>query len=183
MINKSRFSFLSLIMALLFVLLVGGTALAAEDDAITLLVPKEKIHALPSSIDDAVTAEPFITRTGVVSLDGKGLLMDSLAASMAKTSAQKTYTGLTFAIGFFADRQTSVVIERESLSSDRILNLIGRKTNQDLSNFTMTLSEESFLITLHDLDEDLMYRVVGDTSSGIGRVTEIDLKKMPPQYQ
>jgi hypothetical protein len=44
----------------------------------------------------------------------------------------------------------------------------------------MTIGSDGYLITVQDMNKDLLYRVSGNSGDGSGSVTEIDMKKMPP---
>lgn len=48
-----------------------------------------------------------------------------------------------------------------------------------MATFSLTVTPESYLITFDDSDSRVRYRVVGDTETGVGEVTEIDLRNMP----
>jgi len=56
----------------------------------------------------------------------------------------------------------------------------GKGRSKKLSTFSMTVTEENYLISYQDLDTATLYRVVGNTQTGRGTVTEIDLEKLPP---
>jgi len=63
------------------------------------------------------------------------------------------------------------------------LNLGGKATGNELSTFTMTVTENNYIIRYQDLESSMMYKAFGDTHTGIGQVEQIDITKMPPRYQ
>ena len=122
---------------------------------------------------------PHVLRTGLVELSVDTFLPipRGLQVRMATPAALK---GRGLSLRFFPDSQFGVVVESESRPKPDVLSLSGRVTNQPVSTFTMTVTQESFLITLQDLETATLYRVIGDTETGLGRLTEIDIRKMPP---
>jgi hypothetical protein len=128
--------------------------------------------------------EPFITRTGDVSLGSIDMFLQKFASFRSKndSSGSFTFMGMSLLMSFFPEQETRIIVDAESHTADNVISLGGHQVKSDISTFSMTITQEKFLITYQDLDRAVLYRVVGDVKTGLGEVTEIDLRKIPPRY-
>jgi hypothetical protein len=88
--------------------------------------------------------------------------------------------GDTVSLNFFDDAKYDVKVDSVNHNADGTIIVQGKLKNHKLRTVTMTIGSDGYLVTLQDMDKDLLYRVSGNSSNGSGSVTEIDMKKMPP---
>ena len=124
-------------------------------------------------------AEPYIVRTGPVRLSTE-LLMPVAPTYGLRRAAPEGLPGRRLGLRFFDDRRHEVLVTDASRVSADTLAVRGQAAELPLASFTLTVDQESYLMTLQDLTASRLYRAVGDTDTGTGRVTEIDLTKIPP---
>jgi len=127
-------------------------------------------------------SEPFIKRVGEVYLGSMDTFQGQLAASTDDSARLISFKGMQILMSFFPEREISVIADSEYRSVSNAISIGGHEAEGDISTFLMTITREKYLITYQDIGNALTYRVVGDAESGIGRVVEIDLKKIPPMY-
>jgi len=141
--------------------------------------PPKALHHLP----DETGKEDYILRSGGVDL-AVDYFLPRISEKEDPASPVAFFRGRILSVSFFPDKHYDIAIDSESRPKDNILSLIGHIEGQELAGFTMTITDESYLLRLRDFDASIIYRVVGDTRTGAGRVSEIDLRKMPPiEYQ
>lgn len=80
----------------------------------------------------------------------------------------------------FEQHAYTVHVTSESRPEPDILNLSGKIDSEDIATLSMTVTADSYLITLQDLNTSKVYRIVGNSETGLGTVTEVDVRKMPP---
>ena len=88
--------------------------------------------------------------------------------------------GDTISINFFDDVKYDVKVDSLNHNADGTIIVHGALKDHKLRTVTMTIGSDGYLVTLQDMNKDLLYRVSGNSSNGSGSVTEIDMKKMPP---
>lgn len=153
---------------------------------------KQKITALtpaPStSVSGKVSANSvqqenkvYIRRNGEVSFAADTFLPKSPKTGK-RAAAAASFRGRSLSVSFFPEQTFNIDISRESRPKKGVLSMNGKGRSKNLSTFSMTVTEENYLISYQDLDTATLYRVVGNTQTGRGTVTEIDLEKLPPSY-
>lgn len=169
--------------ALLFaaVLLLPCPAMADGGSPMEILWPSthespmmERNH-VPS---DAEPPEPHVRRKGNVRFAVDLFLPP--AETGERVAASEAFSGRTLSLFFFPWLEFNIIVDSETRPQPDVLLLNGRLEGADMSTFSMTVTAESYLITLQNLETATLYRVVGDTETGNGEVTEIDLTKLPP---
>lgn len=130
----------------------------------------------------AVKADPsgFMVRAGEVILLTDLLDPAPSVASRQNAASSEALPPKTLGLEFFPDAYVEVQVTSESRPTPDTVTINGRVSGNDLSTFSMTLTSESYLMNLSDPDSPYIYRVVGDTETGVGRVTEYDSRKRPP---
>jgi hypothetical protein len=123
--------------------------------------------------------EAFEMRTGSVALDVDQVLPKSPTTGKREASAT-SFKGSAVTLGLFLDKQFSGVVTSEARPEVGVLSLHARRDVDDIATVTMTVSSESYMITIQDLPNAMVYRIVGNTETGVGVVTQNDLKLMPP---
>ena len=83
---------------------------------------------------------------------------------------------------FFPEHDFRIHISSDIRNQSGALSLRGHLESHKVSTFTMTVTKQSFMITLQDLKDEAVYRVIGNTSTGLGHVSLIDLRSEPPRY-
>lgn len=154
------------------------TNIAQSNEGIqmTLLKPLERTSI---EIQETTTNEVYEVRKGRVSLNTKAFYQgDQIQDS--KFSSTALLKGKTVEIGFFQDKRFDVIVESENRLENNTILFSGKIINAELSTMTITVTPETYIINIQDMDNSMLYRVVGNTSTGIGVVVEIDQKKLPP---
>jgi len=173
----------SRLMITLALAVLAGSAPAAT---IAILQPLPMDAESPAfTADDAVSgtapraAEPYIRRVGRVRFD-TDVFMPVSPRTGRRAPVSASFRSQSLGLAFFDDARFEVSVDATSRPQDAVLALRGRLANESVAAFTLTVTADGYLMTLHDLDGGLLYRVVGDTDTGTGRVTEVDVTKMPP---
>ncbi len=171
---------------LLVALALAGLAAGVPAAAIEILQPLPSITESPDLSADGAVAEtmprdskPYIRRVGRVRFD-TDVFMPAAPSSGRRSPVSGNFQGQALGLALFDDTRFEVNVDAASRPHGTTLNLQGRLANQSVATFTLTVTADGYLMTLQDLDSGRLYRVVGDTDGGDGRVTEIDLTKMPP---
>lgn len=123
-------------------------------------------------------AESFATRTGDVIL-GTDRLLPMAGAAGRQSFAPGSLASRSLAVEFFPDAYVEIVVASESRPDPNTLSLNGHLPDSDLSTFSLTVTPETYLMTFSDPNGVYLYRVTGDTETGIGQVTEYDLRNRP----
>jgi hypothetical protein len=160
---------------------IFSAAAHAQGSEIEILLPFIPTSELNKDVSPTQAAEPYVNRIGMVSFAADVFLPRTVEKD-TRVASPKPFKGAALVISFFADKRFMVMVNHEARPKPEVLSLNGSIQGQDISTFSMTVTPESFLIFLQDLDTATVFRVVGDTESGLGRATEIDLRKMPPRH-
>ena len=133
--------------------------------------------------EDQDSNEGYITRRGAVKLDVDQLLPQMPANFVKEESLKSAFSFVqqTFVMDFFPDRSILIIIDQESHPSQGVVSLSAHTIDQDIATVSMTITEESYLITFQDVETNTLYRVVGNSVTGVGSVTEIDISQLPQQ--
>ena len=97
-----------------------------------------------------------------------------------RTVAPASFQRLSLTLDFFPDVSVEIVVSSESRPSFDVLSITGHAAGSELAIFSMTVTTKSYLMTFDNPETARIYRVVGETSTGIGEVIEIDRRAMPP---
>ena len=168
---------------LLFLSCTVGAFAAGEGASVSqILRSTPEQDAVARAAQFAVKADPsgFMVRAGAVILQTD--LLDPTPAASSQRQAASSDAPVTriLALEFFPDAYVEIEVTSESRPAPGTLSLNGRVQDSDLSIFSMTVTPESYLMTLTDPHSPYLYRVVGDTETGIGRVTEYDPHNRQP---
>lgn len=163
-------------------LILFQCAWANPGNSLQLLSPAPETHSPETNQLSRKPPEPFVNRSGKVILGPLVTLKNQLITSTSATANRIAFKGMKFFMTFFPGEELSITVDSESRPADKVIVLGGHINKGDISTFTMTITQESFLITYQDLENTLTYRVVGNLETGLGKVVEIDLRKVPPRY-
>jgi len=126
----------------------------------------------------AGSRQPYVSRVGHIRFDSNLFLPVSPSGTRQRAHAQSMPSELS--VTFFPGLGFVIHVEDVSHISNDTVVVQGRVEGQPTASFTLTETSDSFLITLQDITNAWLYRVVGDTDSGVGEVTEIDQMQIPP---
>ncbi|MDO8947788.1 MAG: hypothetical protein Q7U88_11630 [Desulfocapsaceae bacterium] len=178
MIVKSIFPWQPIsILFLAACLLWPSPAVAGAEKRISILSPLES-QADQTNMASAQHVEPYINRVGAVSFATDLFLPISAAGNRVATDA--SFLGNALSVSFFPGLDFNIIVDSEARPQPNVVSMSGHLQGADLSTFSMTVTTEGYMITLQNLDTATVYRVVGNTKTRAGQVTEIDLTKMPP---
>ncbi len=168
-------------MSLLIIFFVNHTSFAASTGGIEIITP---VDLDPSTYDQQThkADEQYIVRTGQVFFAAKDFFWDVELESKSSAIANRVFSESELILAFFPEKKFRINIDSESRPKRNILSIQGRPGESRFSTFTMTLTEDNYLITFQDLDNGMVYKVVGNMKTGVGEVTQIDTKKLPPAY-
>lgn len=125
--------------------------------------------------------EPWVKRSGRVTLNVDQLLPRSQVTGK-RQAPSAFFTGRAMMLDIFPDRSFDVIVDADSRPRSGVLNVSAHLDGaDDLSTLTLTVTPDGYILTLQDMKNAILYRVVGNTETGEGRVTEIDLSKLPPR--
>lgn len=155
---------------------------AAEMTAIHAMQPiATEPHAAAQiqSNEVKLEPEPWVRRAGRVALNADQLLPRS-PVSGKREAAPASFISRAMMLDLFPDRSFDVIVDADSRPRPGVLNISAHLDGTDLSTFSLTVTPDGYILTLQDMKNATLYRVVGNTETGEGRVTEIDLTKLPP---
>jgi hypothetical protein len=98
-----------------------------------------------------------------------------------RSPVSDSYTRRPITLRFFENREFTFVVDTDVRPEPNVMNLRARREGDEISTLILTVTETSYLMTLQDLPNRTVYRVVGDMETGFGKVIEIDLTLMPPR--
>lgn len=154
---------------------------AGEMAAIHVMQPMVDEPQAAAQIQPAgVKPEPWVKRSGRVTLNADQLLPRS-QVSENREVAPASFLSSAMMLDLFPDRSFDVIVDADSRPRPGVLNISAHLYGADLSTFSLTVTPDSYIMTLQDMNNATLYRVVGNTGTGEGRVTEIDLTKLPPR--
>lgn len=117
-------------------------------------------------------------RKGEITLSKDMLPKPSKTAD--KRPAVAISKGEKVSIRLFDDVSYDVDIESTTRHKNGAVSISGKIRGHGMRTVVTTVGPDSFLMTVHDMKRSRLYRVAGDSMTGIGLVTEIDTGKMPP---
>ncbi|QEQ98117.1 hypothetical protein [Neptunomonas concharum] len=164
---------------------VAFTSFAQE--SVTLITPAPVLKSTLSGETEATKPQPaYIKRTGAIRLNTSLLLPAGAAPALLSDLEQQQerpsfFQNTLFELRVFDDLGFSVVIDRANYHSEKSVSLLGRLKGGDGVIATLTVTDSSYLGTIRDVKSGLIYRISGDSSTGEGSVSEVDLYAMPPR--
>ncbi|MDJ0623040.1 MAG: hypothetical protein QNJ17_08740 [Desulfocapsaceae bacterium] len=175
---------LKLLTGLLFTCMMAitaGSVQAGKPERIQALQPAVVVANSHKQANSDEQEHQYINRKGAVQFAADAFLPKSKETGR-RMAASASFRGRGLALSFFPDRVFDIEINAESRPKPNILSMNGRGRGKNISSFSITVTPEQYIINYQDLETATLYRVVGDTATGRGQVTEIDLKKVPPAY-
>lgn len=125
-----------------------------------------------------VSLKQYEIRQGPVAI-APGILPPQ-ASGAARQARIAVTGGNAFIITFFNDVTYQVNVSSVKHHPDGTMIIRARLNDHKIETVVLTIGPDGFLITLQDLNRNLLYRVTGDSSLAAGTVTEIDSTKIPP---
>ncbi|MDD4091622.1 MAG: hypothetical protein PHQ63_03600 [Smithellaceae bacterium] len=164
----------------LFILFVLVHVAIAQGADRLLVQPREEGLAKSKAmvIDQYQTYE---LRKGQITITPQ-IVPESFTATAGKAAVRDSKTN-AFLVSFFSDVNYEVILDSVDTQPDGTKIISGKIKDHNLRTFTMTIASDGFIITLQDMNRQVLYRAVGNTLSGLGTVTEIDMKKIPPMIR
>jgi len=95
-------------------------------------------------------------------------------------SAVAVSKGETVSIRLFNDVSYDVDIDSTTHHKNGAVSISGKIRDHSMGTVVTTVGPEGFLMTVQDTKRSRLYRVSGDSRTGMGSVTEIDIRNMPP---
>lgn len=175
---------LKLLAGLLFgclLTITTGSGQAGKSERIQALQPAVVVANSHKQASSGDQEHQYINRKGAVQFAADAFLPKSRETGR-RMAASASFRGRGLALSFFPDRSFDIEINAESRPKPDILSMNGRGSGKNISSFSITVTPEQYIINYQDLETATLYRVVGDTATGSGQVTEIDLKKVPPAF-
>jgi hypothetical protein len=165
------------LLGLVMILMSNTNALSGEGVSMIILRPVEN-----ASLEKKVASnnEVYEVRKGVVSLDTRAFYQRAAENTLSNNNSPVLMKDKTVQLNFFPQKGFNVMIERENRLDNNVILLSGKVIGLDISTVTVTITPDFYIINLQDMPNSTIYRVVGNTLTGIGTVTEIDQKKIPP---
>jgi len=127
-----------------------------------------------------VSLEPYEIRQGPVAIASEILPQDSGAARKARIALS---VGDTVTINFFDDVTYKVTVDSVIHHPGGTMIISARLSDHKIGTVVLTIAPDGFLITVQDLNRNLLYRVTGNSRLAAGMVTEIDVTKIPPMIR
>lgn len=144
---------------------------------VTALATETPPQAQPAGLS-RTHAEPYVLRSGQVRLNTSGLLPESMTSESSTPLAlanQIAQTGQELILELFPGEEKTAVISSDRYPNPGTRALIGHLPNGPLASFSMTLDARHYLISLEDPTQARLYRISGDTRTGIGEIVEVDM--------
>lgn len=166
------------------VLFVGlfPTLVCAADSEIVPLVSTDTT-VINTTRERASNGLAYEKRKGKIVFSVKGYLsvvQRQKAIFESSTREQSSQNKNQISIDLFDDASFIFnVLESKQINSS-ISSFSGRSDLGSKVTISATIGEETYLLSVRDYDNDKLYKVVGDISTGLGVVTEVDLSAIPP---
>ena len=127
--------------------------------------------------------EPFQAyeiRKGGIALSQDLLPEPSGKADRRTTAAVALMKGETVSVRLFDDVSYDVDIDSITHHKNGAISISGKIQDDDMGTVVTTVGPDGYLMTVQDMKRSRLYRVTGDSRTGVGSVTEIDTARMPP---
>lgn len=181
MINKTIQYYVLTIHTVLVLILTAVTAPAANDSlkiiALTPVTASDNISA--NIVQDK--GNVYIKRKGEVSFAADTFLPKS-SKTGRRAAANTSFRGRALSVSFFPEQTFNIDVNHDARPQKDMLSVNGKGRSKKVSTFSMTVTEDTYIMNYQDLDTATLYRVIGNTQTGLGTVTEIDLEKLPASY-
>lgn len=153
-----------------------------SEDSIRIIDPYQDNSTIRLNVQKNKQLE-HVKREGRVRLRVGDFFPQILSTRKDGVKKAGSFKGRVMDLSFFSDHQIKVLIDSDARPQENVLNLSGKlKTPDNLSTFSMTLTDESYLIFIRDLENKRIYRAVGNTQNGTGEVIEYDMMTFPPMW-
>lgn len=124
-----------------------------------------------------------VKRKGQIKLHVKDFFPQILSSQKDSVSKARSLKGHVMDISFFPDHRFKVLVDSDVRPQQNVLNVSGKfQSLESISTFSMTLTDESYLIFVRDLEKKVIYRAMGDAQNGAGEVIEYDMTKFPAMW-
>ena len=161
--------------------------LASAGSAVSILTPApltDSERELPAlSAQQHSPDKPHLRRTGRVRLD-VGQFFQAQESYPGRMATSASFLNQILSLGFFDEDEFLVEIHSQQRPNAHTYLLRGHLLEvgvPGISTFTMTVTESSYLISLQELRNGTLYRVRGDSATGLGQALEIDERQIGPQ--
>jgi hypothetical protein len=124
-----------------------------------------------------ISLQSYEVRRGQIAVTPEILPKPAGAVSQARIVLLK---GDNVSFNLFNDVQYDVKVDSVNHHADGTIIVHGTLKDHKMRTVVMTIGSDGYIITVQDMNKDMLYRVSGNSSDGSGSVTEIDMKKMPP---
>lgn len=159
----------------------------ASSEEIDFMHPLEGVMTLsdqgsPENSKLKTQAQNFVKRRGGVSVSASNISRFKIMPEVNLAWPAGTVdplVGKDIKLDFFDNTSFIVKVETVSRPSQDVVSIIGRVHSEEISTFTLTITNEGYAISLDNIKENLRYIVTGDPSSGNGTVEEINLYELP----
>ena len=176
---KNSFAYrYNILIPVIFILVAFGQMPLADESGQLLVWPLDETTARAKA---NVSLKPYEIRQGPVAI-ALGILPPK-ASGAARQARIAVTGGDAVTITLFADVTYKVNVNSVKKHPDGTMIISARLNNHNIETVVLTIGPDGFLITLQDLNRNLLYRVTGDSSLAAGTVTEIDPTKIPPMIR
>lgn len=156
-------------------LLLTVSFVYGQEKRFLLLKPATGVETVAVAEIDKSEKKSYITRSGSVTLAISELLA---ACEYVQNNSLTSGDQVKLILSFFTEQEIEIVLDSEKCTQNNYY--LSGHIEGELSTFSITATQENYIVTFRDLAENKLYKVVGTMNSGKGKVTEIDLKKMEP---
>jgi hypothetical protein len=179
---KKIIQYSAIIVHTVLVLTISAVTCPAANDtqkiiALTPATASNKVSANSVQEEDKV----YIKRRGEVSFAADTFLPKS-SVTGKRAAAEASFKGRALSVSFFPEQTFNIDVSHDTRPKKEMLSVNGKGRSKKLSTFSMTVTEDNYIMNYQDLDTATLYRVIGNTQTGLGIVTEIDLEKLPASY-
>ena len=132
-----------------------------------------------SGLTVADSPRPHVRRTGSVKLSTDIFLPPSDEAEGARRASTASFVNGSLSFTFFDDVIMTMIVDSESRPAQDVLSLSGHLEGRALATLSVTVTAQGYRILFRDLETGMVYKATGDTETGQGEVTEVDLAALP----
>lgn len=166
-VSRNRVNINILFVFLSFVFLMFTEEVCSEEHKfISSSIRSEEMAVVKQEYSDS---KPYLSRKGRVSVPVHFL-----------GNSHSVQPDDVLVVDFFENSSYRIVVQDVKRLSKNVVTINGRLEDEDMTTFTFTCGKDSYLVTFQNLKENKTYRISGKIKDGIGEVSEIDHKKMPP---
>lgn len=167
---------------LLCIIILVSIDISFSEDSITIIEPYQDNSTIRSNVQKNNQMK-HIKRDGRIKLHVSNFFPQILSSRKDGVKKTGSFKGRVMDISFFADHLVKVLVDSDVRPQQNVLNLAGKlKSLTSMSTFSMTVTDESYLIFVRDLENKRIYRAVGNTQNGTGEGVEYDMTTFPPMW-